>query len=62
MIAELIIDNAKDKEIIFWGGWDNIELIREVEQKKKIKFVTSSSENVKKKFKSRTYYNIVRKK
>lgn len=48
MIAELIIDNAKDKEIIFWGGWDNIELIREVEQKKKIKFVTSSSENVKK--------------
>lgn len=20
MIAELIIDNAKDKEIIFWGG------------------------------------------
>lgn len=41
----------KIRKSFFGGGWDNIELIREVEQKKKIKFVTSSSENVKKNLK-----------
>lgn len=47
MIAELIINNSKDREIVFWGGWDNNELIRKVEQKKKIKFVAVSPKDVK---------------
>lgn len=47
MIAEIIINNSGDKDIVFWGGWDNTELIREVEKVKKIKFVAVSPSTTK---------------
>ena len=47
MIAEIIINNSGDKDIVFWGGWDNTELIREVEKVKKIKFVAVSPNTTK---------------
>lgn len=47
MIAEIIINNSGDKDIVFWGGRDNTELIREVEKVKKIKFVSVSPNTTK---------------
>lgn len=47
MIAEIIINNSGDKDIVFWGGWNNTELIREVEKVKKIKFVAVSPSTTK---------------
>ncbi len=35
MIAELIIDNAKDKEIIFWGGGITLNLFGKWNKRKK---------------------------
>ena len=61
MIAELIIDNAKDKEIIFWGGGITLNYSGSgTKEKNKICYFLIGK--CKKKFKSRTYYNIVRKK
>lgn len=39
MISERIIQNSKNKSIVFWGGWNETDLIKKIEKVKKIKYV-----------------------